>query len=151
MIVGPDTLKLGLVFFWSLWITLVFLTNLFEGLKILGVLPEGWRFVSGNYKYVSEATSAYDFPHWVTGLLFVGVVFWEGLVVVLFWRAATRYAGSGSDAIGFVDTAFTVNIGLWAAFMFADELFRAYRQQTTHVLLLISQLVSLLAIHLLPG
>ncbi len=38
-------IKIGLVFFWSLWLTIVFLTNLFEGLQYLRVLPEGWKFV----------------------------------------------------------------------------------------------------------
>jgi hypothetical protein len=150
MNVDISTLKLGLVVFWSLWITVVFLTNLFEGLKILSVLPEDWPFASGNYKYVSEATSAYALPPWATGLLFLGVIGWEGTATVLFWRAVARYIGVGSSAIEFVNTAFSVSIGLWAAFMLADELFRAYRQQTTHVLLLIGQLVSLLAIHVLP-
>jgi hypothetical protein len=77
-------------------------------------------------------------------------VIWEGLATILFWRAVQAFATTDSLTIE-VNTPFAINLGLWAAFMVADEIFRTYRQQTSHALLFISQLLTLLALHLLPG
>ena len=56
------TLKLGLVIFWMLWQLIVFLTNLFEGLKLLRIVPPYWKFASQNYQSVEQATGAYQRP-----------------------------------------------------------------------------------------
>jgi hypothetical protein len=149
MVIGLAILKQGLVFFWSVWITLAFVTNGFDGLKVAGVLPDGWKFASGNYAYIDDATDKYAVPGWLTGLLFAGVLVWEGLAVVLYWIGFSSYVGDGG--LGGITTALAVTIALWAAFMIADEVFRIYEQQTTHVLLFISQMVTLLALYVLPG
>jgi hypothetical protein len=36
------TLKRGLLLFWAVWFSFVFATNVLDGLKQLGVLPETW-------------------------------------------------------------------------------------------------------------
>jgi hypothetical protein len=57
--------KLGLLFFWMLWLWIAFLTNLCGGLKALGVLPRSWRFASDNFRAVAEAASRYRAPPWL--------------------------------------------------------------------------------------
>ncbi|MGD8624103.1 MAG: hypothetical protein PVF47_02225 [Anaerolineae bacterium] len=143
-----DLLKTGLIGFWAVWLTVVWLSNTCEGLKALGLLPERWRWVSGNYR---EITDQVPLPPWATGLLFAGVVAWQTIGVVLFWNALYRYGVNGSGDLAAVYIAFAVTLGLWAGFMVADEVFFIYDQQTTHMLLFIAQLASLMAIVLLPG
>ena len=46
--------------------------------------------------------------------------------------------------------AFTTALLLWGAFLVADEIFIAYALEATHLRLFVSQLVTLLAIELLP-
>jgi hypothetical protein len=46
--------------------------------------------------------------------------------------------------------AFVVALALWSAFAIADEVFIAYDVEATHLRLFVAQLVSLLAIYLLP-
>jgi hypothetical protein len=43
-----------------------------------------------------------------------------------------------------------VSLGLWAAFLVADEVFIAYPVEATHLRLFIAQLVTLLAVEVLP-
>lgn len=139
------TLKLSLILFWAAWLSLVLLTNVLAGLKALGLLPAGWKFASGNYQAILETIGAYSWPAWLGGLLFLGVIVWQGLAVILFWRAVLAYP-HGDQA---VYAAFAASLGLWAGFMLADEIFTAYQQENTHAQFFIAQLVTLLAVRLL--
>jgi hypothetical protein len=71
-------LKGLLLAFWASWHTLVFATNLGDGAKALGLLGQGWAFASGNYRFLVETTARYGTPSWLNGLLFGGVLCWEG-------------------------------------------------------------------------
>jgi hypothetical protein len=142
-----QTLKRGLVFGWAAWLTVVFLTNLFDLLRQLAILPEGWAFASGNFGFIQATTVIYALPDAVNLLLFAGVIVWEGVAALLFWRA---FAGYAAGRLAAVNTAFAVSLALWAAFMLADELLMAYDVEATHMRILTSQIVTLLAIHLLP-
>jgi hypothetical protein len=77
-------------------------------------------------------------------VLFLGVIAWETLAALLFWRALvarTRRA---------IYAAFTASLALWATFALADEIFVAYALGAVHLRLFGVQLLSLLALRLLP-
>jgi predicted anti-sigma-YlaC factor YlaD len=140
------TIPRGLLFFWAAWLSLVTLTNVLDGLKSLRMMPTGWAFASGNYAFMASVTAKYGTPTAVTAMLFVGVVAWELLAAVLFWRAFAAHRADAATAGDAVRQAFTVSLALWAAFMLADEVFFAFDAEGTHVHLLIAQLASLLTI-----
>jgi len=50
-----------------------------------------------------------------------------------------------------VNAAFACGLGLWAAFMIADEIFKQYDTQRSHVLFFGAQLLTLLVLHALPS
>src|SRR4051812_13809660 len=83
---GVVVLKRSLLAFWAVWLTVVFLTNLADAGKALGLLGESWAFASGNYRFLTETTARYATPAWLNAVLFAGVIAWEGLAAVLFWR-----------------------------------------------------------------
>lgn len=142
-------LKRSLLFFWAAWFTLVFATNLADGARALGLLPEEWAFASGNYRFVTETTARYRTPGWVNAILFAGVVVWEGLAAVLFSRAFWAYR----DWKAGLQRAYLATIAsllLWATFLIADEVFIAYAVEGTHFRLFIATLVTVLVIELLP-
>lgn len=143
-------LKLGLVGLWAGWFSLVVLSNVCDALKQAGALPAGWRFVSGNLKQVREAVSVYRCPAGCAALLFGGVVLWEALAAALLWRALVLSVAGPGLALGAVNLAFTCALGLWAAFLLAEEVFRQYRTESKHLLFFIAQLLSLAALHWLP-
>jgi hypothetical protein len=142
-------LKRGLLFFWSVWLTVVFATNVLDGCKALDLLSDNWNFASGNYRFLAVTTARYGTPGWLNGLLFLGVIAWEGTAALLFWLAWLRFRShEGSRRLLYA--AFTVSLTLWSAFAIADELFIAYKVEDTHWRLFTAQLATLLAIELLP-
>ena len=144
------TLKRGLLLFWAAWLSIVVATNFFDALRALDVAGDGWRFASGNWTFLVETTRVYDTPRWAQAILFAGVIAWEGIGAMLLWRAFAVGLGPGPLDRRPIDAAFVVTLALWAAFALVDEVFLAYDVEATHLRLLIAQLVTLLAIHLLP-
>jgi hypothetical protein len=142
-------LKRLLLLFWAIWFTVVFLSNLADAGKGLGLLGESWAFASGNWKLIRETTARYRIPAAVNALLFAGVILWEAVAAVLFCRAALIWRGRAS-APTVVYRAFTASLLLWGAFLVADEILIAYPLESTHLRLFVAQLVTLLGIDLLP-
>jgi hypothetical protein len=142
-------LKRCLLFFWAVWLTVVFVTNVLDGCKALSLLKEDWALASGNYRFLAETTARYGTAAWLNGLLFVGVLAWEGTADLLFWLAWLRFRGK-KESRRLVYSAFTVSLTLWSAFAVADELFIAYAVEGTHLRLFIAQLATLLALEVLP-
>ena len=128
---------------------MVFLTNLADAGKAAGQLDESWTFASGNWNFIQETTARYGTPAALNVILFAGVILWEGVAAVLFWRAAWSYRGR-SSARRAVYLAFTTSLLLWGAFLVADEVFIAYPLEGTHLRLFVAHLVTLLAVELLP-
>ncbi|HYT87590.1 MAG TPA: hypothetical protein VEL76_02620 [Gemmataceae bacterium] len=143
-------LKQCLLLFWAVWLTVVFATNFMDRAKALGLLPESWSFASGNYQFVCATTARYGTPAWLNGLLFLGVVVWEGVAALLCWRAWWRFGDKATERRRPLYAAFTVSLLLWAAFLVADEVFISYTVAGTHLWLFVAQVVTLLAIELLP-
>jgi hypothetical protein len=142
-------LKRCLLLFWAVWLTVVFTTNVLDGCKALGLLGQNWAFASGNYRFLQDTTARYGTPAWLNEMLFVGVIGWEGVAALLFWLAWLRFRGS-EERPWLLYTAFTVSLTLWSAFLIADELFIAYAVAGTHLRLFTAQLITLLAIEILP-
>lgn len=142
-------LKRVLLIFWAVWLSVVFLSNLADALKGIGLLGESWAFASGNFKFINETTARYGTPAFVNALLFAGVILWEGIAALLFWRAGWTYRGQKSGR-KVLYSAFAASLLLWGVFLIADEVFIAYPVESTHLRLFVAHLVTLLAIELLP-
>jgi hypothetical protein len=138
-----------LLLFWALWFSVVFLSNLADAGKRLGLLSESWAFASGNLKFIEATTARYGTPDLVNAVLFGGVIVWEGIVVALFWCGGCMYRGKSSGR-RIVYLAFTASLLLWGAFVVADEVFIAYPQENVHLRLFVAHLITLMAIDLLP-
>lgn len=147
-------LKLVIVLLWAVWSTIVFLTNLTDGLRELGLLADTFPFASGNFAAIAQVTAVYQTPAAISALLFGAVLAWEGLNAGLFWWVVQRSRSLRDGHHREVNTAFILATGLWAAFMVMDEIFLAYRVaafEQTHRSVFIAVLVSFLVIRLLPN
>jgi hypothetical protein len=143
-------LKSSLLACWAAWLTVVFATNVLDAAKALGLLAESWPFASGNYHFLAETTARYSTPPWLNGLLFAGVIGWEGMTALLFWLAWGTFRGRGRGGATMLYAAFTAGLTLWLAFAIADEVFISYSVEGTHLRLFVAQLATLLAVELLP-
>jgi hypothetical protein len=146
-----STIQKGLLLFWAIWLTLIALTNFFDALRQLGLLPEGWTFASYNYDLVRQTVGAHGVPAGIAAALFGGVIFWEALAAGLFWRAFAAVRRGRPGTSDEVSQAFTVGLALWAAFLIATEATVNYLTAPTHMSALIAQLASLLVIRSTDG
>lgn len=140
-------IKRGLLLFWAAYFTIVVASNVMDGLKAMTVVPDTFRFVSGNFALVGRVTGIYNVPAEGVAVLYIGVLLWQGTAAALFWRAFGAWHGATAPDARLVNAAFAIGLGLWAAFVLVDELFIAYEiagLEATHVALLSAQLLSLL-------
>ncbi|MEZ0541320.1 hypothetical protein [Fibrella arboris] len=144
-------IKAGLLLFWALYFSVVWLSNTTDALKALNLLPTGFRFVSGNYSLVSKVVGMYGPTAGLAGVFFAGVISWEGIGAVLFWQALIGLLKHTGDSRAAAHRAFGATIGLWAAFILTDEVFLAYEfpgLSTTFFNLFIAEVGSLILFRL---
>lgn len=141
-----STLRTGLLLFWAIWLTLVASSNLADALKRFGLLPEGWTFASYNFELVANTVGAHGVPVWGAAVLFGGVIVWEWLAAVLFWRAFAVGRRGGQGLTPEAAQAFTVSLALFATFLLATEATVNYLTAPTHMSVLTAQLASLLVV-----
>jgi hypothetical protein len=135
----------GLLGFWALYFAIVALSNLTDLLGSVHLLPAGWRWVSGNLAFIAASTGKFGVPAWLNPVLLAGVIAWEVLAAVLFWRAAREPSGP------WLGPAFVAGLGLWATFILLDEVLLIFETgaEATHLRLLIALLLTLLVVR--PG
>jgi hypothetical protein len=134
----------GLLAFWALYFAVVTLSNLTDLLRALHVLPAGWSWVSGNLAFIAASTGKFGVPPWANGVLLAGVIGWEALAAVLFWRAAREPGGPWPGR------AFVASLALWATFIVLDEILLIFETgaEATHLRLLIATLLTLVVVRL---
>jgi len=144
------TFKRGIVVFWALWWLLAFLTDLIGGLKEVGVIAAPW-LPHTNYPGLVEALAPYDPPGWLPPALFVGIIAWSLLSTLLLGLAASTPAQPSTRWLRRVNTAFIASLGLWLAFLLADQVAMKFELEGNHMVQGGFQLLCLMAIHLLPN
>ena len=137
---------------WALWSAVVTLSNVFDAFRSLGLLPDWFKFVSGNFGYIQAATSIYVFPVWLNAVLFAGVIIWEALMSWNFFKA---FAGLKNGIEKLIYKPFVFGLSLFGGFLVTDELLIAYDRlgsiEQTHLAVFVALMVSLLTVTLLPG
>ncbi|GAB4031763.1 hypothetical protein [Spirosoma gilvum] len=142
-------IRSGLLLFWALYFTIVWLSNSTDALKVLSILPGKWPFASGNYTLIVRVVAIYQSPVWLSGLFFAGVILWEGISAILFWKAFRASVQQSLTQQSAISLAFGFSIGLWAAFILADEIFLAYMLggiAATHYNLLLAELATFILV-----
>jgi len=134
----------GLLGFWALYFAVVTLSNLTDLLRALHVLPAGWRWVSGNLAFIAASTGKFGIPAWASAVLLAGVIGWETVAAVLFWRAAREPGGRWPGP------AFVVSLSLWGTFIVLDEILLIFETgaEATHLRLAIATLLTLVVLRL---
>lgn len=146
-------IKQGIILFWAVWLSLVVLLNLLDVAKNLSLLPQTWKFNSGNFPFMQAVVKVYGTPNPLTWVMYISAIIWEIVAIFLLWSALGSF---DPQHLRLVNLAFLVNLALWAAFVVMDEIFLAFlvpgfNIMETHRSLFTANLVSLMAIHLLPN
>lgn len=146
---GAHLIKSGLLFFWAIYFFLFFLTNLMDLFASHNVLSQGWLFRSGNYALIISTIKIYEFTSTTAVFLFLCDITLQAIASILFLIASIRFC-CHKKAWRWINIAFGVSMSLWALFIIMDELFIAYNYESTHINIFMLELLSLLAIHVLP-
>jgi hypothetical protein len=136
--------------FWAAWLSVVATTNVLDGLRALGTIPESFRFVSGNWGWINHVMDPLGVPRALQAFQFVGVIAWEALGALLFWRAVATYRGRPLAQESPAVLACGVNLALWAAFQVLDEVFLAFEPEAVHRVIFLGQLATLILLHVPP-
>lgn len=147
---GFSTIQNGLVLFWSIWLSIIALTNITDLLKQTGALPAGWTWASYNYGLVVETVGRHGVPALAGAFLFAGVIAWQLVAAALFWRAYGSMRRGAPGTSNEVAQAFAVSLALWAVFLIATEATVSYETAATHKGTLIAQIVTLLVVRARP-
>lgn len=142
-------IKRGLLLYWSLWFTIVFVMNVFDGLQALGVIDKGWEIAPGRFSLISSTTAIYGAPAGAHGALMLGVIVWEGFAAGAFWRAFHKFHGLKNADRRALAVAIVLALSLFATFLVADGFFVNHLYEATHLKIFVAQLASLLGIYLL--
>ena len=86
-------IKRATLLFWAAWLSVVATTNVLDALRALGVLPDSFRFVSGNWQWINHVMDPLGVPRGLQAALFAGAIAWEALGASLFWWAVASYRG----------------------------------------------------------
>ena len=140
--------KLGILAFWGIWFAIAFLTNVTDFL-IATNLHAPSLFRSGNYSALEKVISIYNTPHYFLNILFSLNIFVQGLSAIMFF-IATFCFWKRVYIWQTINIAFSLSISLWAVFLIMEEIFIAYSYEATHIRLFMFEMISLLALHLLP-
>jgi hypothetical protein len=143
-----SAIKRTTLLFWAAWLSAVATTNVLDGLQALGALPESFKFVSGNWHWIGQVMDPLGVPRGLQAALFAGAIAWEALGATLFWWAVASYRGRPLVQEKAAVAACGVNLGLWSAFQVLDEVFLAYQPEGVHRLIFVSQIATLLLLHL---
>lgn len=145
---GMFYIKLGLLLFFCFWFLIAFLTNCID-FYIASGLMKTLHFHSGNYSALKSVVSIYNTPNYILNLLFLADILMQGASAMLFlvatfcfWRDIYLWQS--------INMAFGFSMALWVIFIIMEEIFIAYSYEATHIRLLILEMTSLLALHLLP-
>jgi hypothetical protein len=151
MRISLGMLKRALLAFWAAWLTLAAAANVLDGCGARGIGPARAAGAS-NYRSVHALTRRAAAPRWVGDLLFAGVILWQAVSAGLFWWAAARYRATPRTPSASVNHAFLGGLGLWAAFLVADELVAAHDTgvEAAHMRAFTAQLATLVSVYVLP-
>jgi len=150
MTINSQRLPRLILGFWAAWYLVVVASNVCDFAQWLGWLPATWPFASGNLALVRKTTAIYGFPEAIATALFAAAIVWELAAAVAFALAA-RPQGSSVHAWPAAERALLVGIGLWSAFILADEIFIAFPTgiEGSHLRIFTAHLASLIAIGML--
>ncbi len=137
-----------ILIFWAAWLSVVASTNILNALQALELVPATFRFVSGNWAWINQVMDPLGLPRGLQAFLFAGVIGWESIAAVCYWRAVGAYRGRTLSHEPEVLLACFVNLALWSVFQVLDEVVLAFQPEAVHRAIFVAQLAALVVLWL---
>jgi hypothetical protein len=141
-------LKRLLLAFWTMYFSMIALTNGVDVLDEFGVAR--WKFLnSGNFDYLRSVVKVYEVGPGPTKAMLLAAFAIEIVGAIAFWRALLRFGrrpGGRTAAL----QAICWGTAVWIAFVFMTEFFVAYQSESVFRELLALMIGTALAVTLVP-
>lgn len=141
--------KKGLVIFWALWWLIALWTDIVGVLSHLGIIQASWA-PDTNFPFLVSSLAIYHSPVWLAWLFIIGILSWSFVSSAAFVMASFCSAGSKQVWLKWVNLAFVISLGFWLAFFLADQMVMKFDLEQNHMVQGGFELLTFLAIHLLP-
>ncbi len=136
----------GLLLFWGLYFSLAGTGNVVDWMTRHGYRGRYFRFSSKNYELVERVAKRHGTDVSKVRVLFVLIMSWELLSAALYILALVL-STLGDPVL--VPYAFFAGMGLFAGLILGNEAFVYYDDEEEHVVMMLAQLVSYLAVAVL--
>ena len=135
----------GIILMWALWISIVFLTDLFNLLVVFGILPDNFPASSHNLDWIRSFLKVYGMDNDVLCISIFSIInIWAAIITLFYWRAFMSYFTNKNYYICRVMQAFILNMSLFLCFLIGDEAFIQYKAGHSHINMLIFIFTSLI-------
>lgn len=142
-------IKAGLLLFWACWFAIASSTNIFDFLYTQNLLPANWAFKSNNFSALKQVFAIYDTNFYFLETLFAINTAVQISIAILFFISFFLYIKTRTLS-PIINYSFALSMLLWAIFLIMEEIYIAYSFEATHRQLFTFELISLLALYLLP-
>lgn len=136
----------GLLLFWGIYFSMAATGNIADWLTQHGYRGKYFRFSSKNFELLERVAQKHGSGARLMQVLFVVIASWELLSAVTYLSAFGLYLTGGFLLVPY---AFFVGMGLFAGLVLGNEAFIYYDDEEEHVVMLLAQLISYIAVVLL--
>lgn len=141
-----NIVSIGLLLFWGVYFVMAGTGNFVDWLTEHGYRGKFFRFSSRNLEMLERVASKYHMSQFRVGILFGIITCWELLSAVLYLLSSALLTQGEAFLVQY---AFFTGMGFFAALTLGNEAFIFYENEEEHVVLLVAQLISYLAIVIL--
>lgn len=134
----------GLLLFWGVYFSMAGTGNVANWLSRGGQRGRYFRFSSKNLELLEAVAKKHGSSTLSTRALFVVIMLWELLSAALYLSALALYLIGRSGLL--LPYAFFTGMGLFAGLVLGNEAFIYYDDEEEHVVMLLAQLVSYIAV-----
>jgi hypothetical protein len=133
----------GLLLFWAIYFSMAGTGNVFDTLTQHGYKGKYFRFSSKNYELLETVAKKHNSSKGAVNFLFTIIMSLELLSALLYFASFALYVEGQSFLTSY---AFFAGMALFAGLVLGNEAFIYYDDEEEHVVMLIAQLVSYLAV-----
>jgi hypothetical protein len=148
--INNDNFKKTIILFWTAWWLIALWTDAVGVLAHVGWLSASWA-PDLNYPFLADSLKIYHVPDWLTASLFVGILAWSLVSTLVFCWASMAVVANKKIWMYRAKIAFIISLTYWLAFFLSDQLVMKFDLEENHMVQGGFQLLSYLALYLLPA
>lgn len=138
-----------IILFWTLWWLVALWTDVVGGLAHLAWLKAAWA-PDTNYPFLVQSLNMYQPPTWLPPCLFIAILLFSLVSTGLFAWASLGLCCSKDIWMRRARFAFIVSLTYWLAFFLADQIVMKFDLEQNHMVQGGFQLLTFLALYILP-